>query len=382
LARELPPFAAPETAPPQSAHYSVILRYSGGSSDKAYQLEIAAVEGGYSVLYANGRWGGSMNMGFKTKAPVTWPEARKICNSQLMEKLGKGYQPTTGTHLELGAAAAQRAAHDQTRSGQVPQLLNAIEAPQLESMLTDPNYFAQEKHDGERRLLFVENGEVRGGNRLGGFGLVPRPVVEDILKLGRTLTLDGELVGNRYHAFDLLALDGQDYRHAPAADRARLLATLDLGGAVMVSPTEFTTAGKNALHTYVMENNLEGMVFKHVDAPYAPGRPSNGGSWLKFKNWQSLSAAVGAINEQRSVGLSLLQDDGNWVGVGNVTVPANQPIPEIGDVVEIRYLYAFEGGSLFEPTLLGKRNDILLEECRASQRMFKPATLEDAAPGL
>ena len=51
-----------------------------------------------------------------------------------------------------------------------------------------------------------------------------------------------------------------------------------------------------------------------------------------------------------------------WVGVGNVTVPANQAIPQAGVLVEVRYLYAHDGGSLFQPVLLGVRDDITEEE--------------------
>lgn len=43
------------------------------------------------------------------------------------------------------------------------------------------------------------------------------------------------------------------------------------------------------------------------------------------------------------------------VGVGNVTVPADQPILEAGSIVEVRYLYAYLDGSLFQPVLLGVR---------------------------
>jgi len=57
--------------------------------------------------------------------------------------------------------------------------------------------------------------------------------------------------------------------------------------------------------------------------------------------------------------------------MGNVTVPANQEIPTKGTVVEVRYLYAIPGGSLFQPTLLGVRDDILASECVVDQLKFK-----------
>lgn len=62
-------------------------------------------------------------------------------------------------------------------------------------------------------------------------------------------------------------------------------------------------------------------------------------------------------NTKRSVGLSLLDADEGEVGVGNVTIPANKSVPSVGDIVEVRFLYKYEGGSLFQPVFLGPRVD-------------------------
>jgi hypothetical protein len=39
--------------------------------------------------------------------------------------------------------------------------------------------------------------------------------------------------------------------------------------------------------------------------------------------------------------------------VGKVTIPANHEIPNECDLVKVRYLYAYRGGSLFQPVYLG-----------------------------
>jgi hypothetical protein len=39
--------------------------------------------------------------------------------------------------------------------------------------------------------------------------------------------------------------------------------------------------------------------------------------------------------------------------------------------VEIRYLYAFKGGSLFQPFLIGVREDVEPNECTVTQCFFK-----------
>ena len=64
--------------------------------------------------------------------------------------------------------------------------------------------------------------------------------------------------------------------------------------------------------------------------------------------------------------------DGDWRSVGNVTVPANQNVPQLGDVVEVRYLYAAQvGGALYQPVLLGVRDDVEPTECVVAQLKFK-----------
>jgi len=73
---------------------------------------------------------------------------------------------------------------------------------------------------------------------------------------------------------------------------------------------------------------------------YTPGRPNSGGNQLKHKFVATLSALVSKVNAQRSVAISLLGTNG-WQHVGNVTIPANHSIPGAGDIVEVRFLYAF-----------------------------------------
>ena len=132
-----------------------------------------------------------------------------------------------------------------------------------------------------------------------------------------------------------------------------------------------TTPDKLALLDRVRAGAGEGVVFKRADAPYAAGRPNSGGDWLKHKLYKTLSAIVARQNDQRSIALELLAPDSSRINVGNVTIPANQPVPATGAVVEIRYLYAYDGGALYQPVYLGTRSDIEPAECLASQREFK-----------
>jgi hypothetical protein len=60
------------------------------------------------------------------------------------------------------------------------------------------------------------------------------------------------------------------------------------------------------------------------------------------------------------------------VSCGNVTIPANHQIPRVGDVVEVRYLYAYRDSlALYQPVYLGPRDDVDPGECLVSQLKFK-----------
>ena len=100
-------------------------------------------------------------------------------------------------------------------------------------------------------------------------------------------------------------------------------------------------------------------------------RPASGGTQLKFKFVESASFIVAAINGKRSVALALF-DEGIQVPAGNVTIPPNHPIPQMGTVIEARYLYAHrESGSIYQPVYLGERSDIPAEDCTVDQLKYK-----------
>ena len=126
------------------------------------------------------------------------------------------------------------------------------------------------------------------------------------------------------------------------------------------------------------ELKREGIVFKQLDAPYTPGRPNSGGAQLKHKFTATLSAVVSRVNIQRSVELRLIGRIG-WLTAGNVTIPANHEVPEVGEVVEVRYLYAFrESGILYQPVYLGKRTDIEPAECMTAQLKYKSSENDES----
>ncbi|WP_443677347.1 ATP-dependent DNA ligase, partial [Mycobacterium timonense] len=205
---------------------------------------------------------------------------------------------------------------------------------------------------------------------------VAAPVATAALDLPGEFVMDGEVIDDTLHVFDVLSVAGTDLRELAYGDRYQALTTLtdnaESSHIRCVSCwTDATDKGKQL--EGLQARNAEGVVFKRWDAPYRQGRPSSGGPQLKLKFVATVSAVVTTVNQQRSVGVSLLNGD-VWQAVGNVTVPANQHVPKLGDVVEIRYLYAAQaGGALYQPVLLGIRDDVEPAECVLGQLKLKSA---------
>ena len=84
---------------------------------------------------------------------------------------------------------------------------------------------------------------------------------------------------------------------------------------------------------------------------------------------------------KRSVKIGLLDsvsgDLVKMISVGNVTIPPNYGIPAVGDIVEVEYLYAYKGGSIYQPVYRGKRTDVDISACILGQLKFKPEGREE-----
>ncbi len=351
-----------------SIRESVTLYFREAGSDKVYQAQINETPDGCTVTFAFGRRGQVLKDGSKTPAPVPYENAKKIYDKLIGEKTAKGYTLGKDGTPFTGSSTKER-------SGINCQLLNAVEESEAMRMCLDPAFVAQEKMNGERHLLDRDKDATRGINRNGLYVAVTEPVHEAAQRFTDSkFVIDGEIIGDVLHTFDVLEASG-DVRHLTYRDRLGLLQDMfeagTGGNTIVLVPTAYTTADKLALFERVKAEGGEGVVFKRLDACYTACRPESGGNAFKFKFYAACSAVVGGISEgKRSVGL-VVYDNGNAVPVGNVTIPPNHEIPAVSDVVEIRYLYAHRGGSLFQPVYLGKRNDIDASECVIAQIKFK-----------
>lgn len=361
---------------------SIQLSFTQGSSDKTYHISLEPKDDGFLVNFAYGRRCGPLKAGTKTAKPLPYDQAKYAYDKLVKEKMAKGYTPDgSGTPFVGSTVTAER-------TGFLPQLLNPIEPEDIPEAIKRANgeLFLQTKHDGERRIVVVNKNEIYGSNRKGLKTALPINIAEDLRNFLNSqpfdqLVLDTEDMGSHLVVFDILQW-GQDFCQRTYRARSPYLYLLKSVEYLYVDTPVAAFDPVHVMHflELAQEGNKEGIVLRDPEAQYTPGRPNSWGPCLKIKLYASATCKVGAIHPtKRSISLEVFsvaaqtreQPFGDWVYVGNCTIPPNYPIPSVGDLVEVKYLYAYRGGSLYQPQYKGVRTDLELEDANISQLKFK-----------
>lgn len=364
---------------------SVHLFYREGGSDKVYNAHLAERADGWAVTFEFGRRGKPLKAGEKG-AGLDFPKASAIFDKLVAEKTGKGYTPEESG---IAFSSAEMAGRD---TGIRPKLLNEISRE--EAMDLGDEWLMQEKHDGERRILIGDAGGVRFANRKGLETGVQAPVAEAFTRLhgaiGGDLVLDGEDMGDHVVIFDVMR--HFMIREGTMRERAAILGHVEKTIANMgdgaVLRVDIPSSARDFLRDALPrleKGGAEGFVAIHAESRYTAGRPASGGTSLKVKFWDDITCRVSAGRDgKRSVGIELLDGDGAWQPVGNVTIPANAAVPEPGQMIDVKYLYAHRGGSLFQPAFRGLREDVDPGECRMDRLKYarEAQAPENDGPGL
>jgi bifunctional non-homologous end joining protein LigD len=365
---------------------SVELFFQEGTSDKVYNAALCDEGGGlYTVRVEWGRRGSALNTGTKA-VRVPLAAAERAYERVVREKTHKGYevlcdevQPAP-VAPPVGQGSASRAASRPGARVKLPQeaqLLNPIGEAELERLLADDRYVAQQKLDGIRLLAHVREESVVVTNRRGQVTDAPAAVLARLAELAPGTILDGELVGESYWLFDLLSDEGEDLRGQGYLERYARLEDLGriTGAPLALVPTAAGSAAKRALHARLAEEHAEGIVLKRGDAPYRPGRPASGGTQLKFKLVKSADVVILAnagnaylmgVHDTRGA----LHEIGKvFAGTTNETRRALDEALGAGEhpVAEVRYLYATEDAQLYQPVFCQLRDDKEPDDCRLDQ---------------
>jgi bifunctional non-homologous end joining protein LigD len=165
----------------------------------------------------------------------------------------------------------------------------------------DPDWLFEVKHDGFRSIAFIKDGHCRlisrNGYRFSDFRDLEDCIAQAVK--GHTAILDGEIVcldgqGRSifaplierqacpfFYAFDLLWLDGEDWRRRPLVERKTTLSRLIPRPYDRLAYLDHLEQQGRALYEAACGWDLEGIVAKRKDSRYISSRTRN---WLKIKN--------------------------------------------------------------------------------------------------
>lgn len=229
-----------------------------------------------------------------------------------------------------------------------PMLATSVEHP-----FDSPDWLFEIKWDGYRAVAFIENGKLRLVSRNQNELTARYPELKDLPKAihGRNAIVDGEVValdnkgrpsfslmqqrtgfrpgGKRgpvnaavpvlYFAFDLLYLDGYDWRRVPLEARKEKLKSILVAGDSLRYSDHYEQQGK-ALFELAREKGLEGILAKKRECPYQERRSSD---WLKIKIRHEIECVIGGYTEPEgtrphfgSIVLGLYDKKGRLIHVG------------------------------------------------------------------
>ena len=254
----------------------------------------------------------------------------------------------------------------------MPLKIHPMLAESVENPFDGEDWLFEIKWDGYRAIAFINDGKVQFVSRNQN-DLTPRyPELKDMAQYvnAKTAILDGEVValdkegkasfslmqqrtgfrtgGRRavanvevpvlYYAFDLLYLDGYDWRRVPLEERKRKLKDLVLAGDSVRYSDHYENRGK-ALFDMAQKKGLEGIVAKKRASFYEERRSRE---WLKIKIRKRIECVIGGYTEPEgsrahfgSVVLGLYDKKGRLIHVGQAGSGFNQKsLDEISKVLK------------------------------------------------
>jgi bifunctional non-homologous end joining protein LigD len=237
----------------------------------------------------------------------------------------------------------------------MPVVIHPMLAESIETPFDGKEWLFEIKWDGYRAISFIEDGKVRLVSRNQNELTARYPELKDMPEFvkGKTAILDGEVValdkdgrasfslmqqrtgfrpgGLRaaakadvpvlYYAFDLLYLDGYDWRRVPLEERKRKLQSILKVGDSLRYSDHYEAQGK-ALFEIARENKLEGILAKRQESCYEERRSRD---WLKIKIRHQMECVVGGFTNPEgsrahfgSLVLGLYDKLGHLIHVGQV----------------------------------------------------------------
>jgi ATP-dependent DNA ligase len=235
------------------------------------------------------------------------------------------------------------------------------------------------KVDGDRAAAKITGDKIAGIARSGRRMNLPRQVIDQCKRIGHTLILDGELLGDVWVVFDMPLFEGVINETSPWFDRRAALGGLFQKWNpdpryVRLMPAEFDIGGKADMIERVTNGRGEGLMAKQVESLYRPRAREDERcpEWIKLKKYHTVDCVVTWVGTPTTtgkwnMGLAVFRG-GELVDVGEVgRLTGDGRKAQRGDVVEVRVLYVTDDNRLYQPTLPRLRGDKNPFECTWDQ---------------
>lgn len=274
------------------------------------------------------------------------------------------------------------------------QLAESLDLSQVMRYLEDPNWWVEQKLDGHRILVVINDPDDPLNhppkhsilNRNGKPYTKPfgRKVWYSLHGMKNRISAehviyDGELVDGKLWLFDLLYLDDLITVESPYRDRRKLLQSMhdaqltdvpddlvkEFQESVGIVPVAKDEEKKKELTFRVLKSGGEGVILKNKEAPYRPGVRSH--DMLKVKFVSEAEVIVSEVGRKGKDSLRLhIYRDNQLVEVGACSSIGKEPV-EVGDVITVRYLYLGADERLVQPRMMRKREDKEAQDCTWGQ---------------
>lgn len=251
------------------------------------------------------------------------------------------------------------------------ELLTEVSIQHAAKLIENSNFGAQEKHNGKRRVVIRNGGDVYCFNREGEKRNLPAKLVAAILRLSHDqFVLDGELCGTvispKFYIFDILMLEGTAFAHHPYSFREKTYTRefTNLSPLLIPVVTKWSKKDKLTLVEELYNTQAEGVVFKNKKATYKQGRSEQ---HFKLKFWKNCDCVVIGPSPDGHDSVEIGVYDRNHLHrVSGVSLIGRTSV-KAGDVVEVKYLYATGDRHIVQPVMVGKRDDKKAKDCTIDQ---------------
>ncbi|RJQ22618.1 MAG: hypothetical protein C4560_02195 [Nitrospiraceae bacterium] len=248
-------------------------------------------------------------------------ENRSVVSGKTLEEVseagpGKSFKQKKMEHIRLREALEEEDLKD-APVRPMPHNIKPMLATLVKKPFDHPDWIFEMKWDGYRAIAEIRDGDVSlySRNQISLTQKFP-PIADSLRKLGVEAVLDGELVvvddqghpdfqmlqdyrksksGNLlYYVFDLLFFRGHDMTSLPLLRRKELLKKI-LPSSPKIKFSDHVREDGVLFFNVVKERGLEGVIAKHSQSVYQPGKRSR--EWLKVKTRLTQEGVIAGFTE-------------------------------------------------------------------------------------